>query len=157
MTLLSHVQLFATPCTTRLLHPWDFPYQNTGMGCHFLLQLIFPTQGSNLHLLCLLHYRWILYPLATTVIFLSVIKWQGSRLQMPGSKVSPFFSCLLQPATGILQCAKGTPTPRMAPERRTGSLFTLCDFDKASPWTACSGMFCVAIFYLCDWLPFQNL
>ena len=28
------------------------------MDCHFLLQGIFPTQGSNLHLL---HCRWILY------------------------------------------------------------------------------------------------
>ena len=25
----------------------DFPGKNTGMGCHFLLQQIFPTQGSN--------------------------------------------------------------------------------------------------------------
>ena len=29
------------------LHPWDFPGKNTGVGCHFLLQGIFPTQGSN--------------------------------------------------------------------------------------------------------------
>ena len=36
---------------TRLLHPWDFPGKNTGVGCHFLLQGIFPTQGSNPHLL----------------------------------------------------------------------------------------------------------
>ena len=26
-------------------------------GCHFLLQGIFSTQGSNLHLLCLLHWQ----------------------------------------------------------------------------------------------------
>ena len=29
------------PCRrqpTRLLHPWDFPGKNTGVGCHFLLQ-----------------------------------------------------------------------------------------------------------------------
>ena len=31
--------------------PWDFPGRDTGVGCHFLLQGIFPTQGSNLHLL----------------------------------------------------------------------------------------------------------
>ena len=36
---------------TRLLCPWDFPGKNTGVGCHFLLQGIFPTQGSNLGLL----------------------------------------------------------------------------------------------------------
>ena len=33
---------------TRLLRPWDSPGKNTGAGCHFLLQGIFPTQGSNL-------------------------------------------------------------------------------------------------------------
>ena len=30
-----------------LLCPWDFPGKGTGVGCHFLLQRIFPTQGSN--------------------------------------------------------------------------------------------------------------
>ena len=32
---------------TRLLHPWDFPGNSPGVDCHFLLQGIFPTQGSN--------------------------------------------------------------------------------------------------------------
>ena len=32
---------------TRLLCPWDFPGKSTGVGCHFLLQEIFPTQGLN--------------------------------------------------------------------------------------------------------------
>ena len=31
--------------------------KNTGVGCHSLLQGIFPTQGSNPHLLCLLHWN----------------------------------------------------------------------------------------------------
>ena len=31
----------------RLLCPWDFPVRNTGVGCHSLLQGIFPTQKSN--------------------------------------------------------------------------------------------------------------
>ena len=35
----------------RLLCPWDFPGNNTGVGCHFLLLGIFLTQGSNLCLL----------------------------------------------------------------------------------------------------------
>ena len=34
-----------------LLCSWDFPGQNTGAGCHSLLQGIFLTQGSNLGLL----------------------------------------------------------------------------------------------------------
>ena len=43
--------------TTKLLCPWDFPGKNTGVGCHFLLQGIFLTQGSNLSLLHLLHWQ----------------------------------------------------------------------------------------------------
>ena len=45
----------------RLLCPWDFPGKNTGVSCHSLLQGTFPTQGSKLCLLCLLHCREILY------------------------------------------------------------------------------------------------
>ena len=33
---------------TRLLCPLDSPGKNTGVGCHALLQFVFPTQGSNL-------------------------------------------------------------------------------------------------------------
>ena len=48
MKLLSHVWPFATPWTAaaRLLCPWDSPGKNTGVSCHFLLQGLFPTQGS---------------------------------------------------------------------------------------------------------------
>ena len=42
---------------TRLLCPRNSPGKNTGMGCHFLLQRIFPTQGSNLRLLHVLHWQ----------------------------------------------------------------------------------------------------
>ena len=45
----------------RLLRPWDFPGKNTGVGCHFLLQGIFLTQGSNPGLP---HCRQTLYPLS---------------------------------------------------------------------------------------------
>ena len=41
----------------RLLHPWNSPGRNTGVGCHSLLQGIFLTQESNPHLLCLLHWQ----------------------------------------------------------------------------------------------------
>ena len=46
---------------TRLLHPWDFPGKNTGVGCHFLLQEIFLIQGLNPGLL---HCRQMLYHLS---------------------------------------------------------------------------------------------
>ena len=40
---------------------WDSPGKNTGVGCHALLQGIFPTQRSNLGLL---HRRWTPYHLS---------------------------------------------------------------------------------------------
>ena len=58
---LSRVQLFATLWTVTLLCPWDSPGKSSGVGCHFLLQGIFSTQGSNPGLL---HCRQILYHLS---------------------------------------------------------------------------------------------
>ena len=42
---------------TGLLCPWNFSGKITGAGCYFLLQGIFLSQGSNQHLLCLLHWQ----------------------------------------------------------------------------------------------------
>ena len=61
-------QLHLTLCYSRaiahrLLCPWNFPGRNTGTGCHFFLQGIFPTQ--NLHFLSLLCCGRILYHWAT--------------------------------------------------------------------------------------------
>ena len=41
----------------RLLCPWNSAGNNTGVDCHALLLGIFLTQGSNPHLLCLLHWQ----------------------------------------------------------------------------------------------------
>ena len=48
------------PCLTlckpiRLLYPWNFSGKNTGISCHFLIQGIFLTQGSNLQFLHVLN------------------------------------------------------------------------------------------------------
>ena len=40
-----------------LLFPWNSPGKNTGVGCLFLLQGIFLTQGSSLYLLHLLNWQ----------------------------------------------------------------------------------------------------
>ena len=63
---LSRVRLSVIPWTKapRLLCLWDSPDKNTGVGCHSLLQGIFLTQGSNLGLLCLLHWQAGSLPLA---------------------------------------------------------------------------------------------
>ena len=62
--LLSCVQPFVTIWTVaaRLLCPWASPVKNAGVGCCLLLQGIFPTQGLNLRLPCLLQCRQILHP-----------------------------------------------------------------------------------------------
>ena len=48
----------------RLLCPWDFSGKNTGVSCRLLLQGIFPTQGWNLPLLCLLYWQVNSLPLS---------------------------------------------------------------------------------------------
>ena len=49
-----------------LLHPWDSPGKNTGVGCHALLQGIFQTQGLNLHLMSPALARQVLYHFPST-------------------------------------------------------------------------------------------
>ena len=49
----------------RLLCTWDFSSKNTGVGCHFLLQEIFLTEGWNSSLL---HCRQIFYLLLFKVL-----------------------------------------------------------------------------------------
>ena len=44
----------------KLLCPQNFPIKNIGVSCHFLLQGIFPTQGSSL---CLLYWQVNFLPL----------------------------------------------------------------------------------------------
>ena len=63
----------------RFLCPWNFPGKNTGVGCHFLLQGIFPTQGLNPGLL---RCRQTLYHLSH----------QGSPKE--GNGYSLLYSCL---------------------------------------------------------------
>ena len=78
----------------RLLCPWDSPGKNTGVGRHALLQGIVPTQGSNPHLFCLLHWQAGSLPRAPpeeptkhkmTLYILSL----RQRLQSEGRKLDP--------------------------------------------------------------------
>ena len=48
----------------RLIYPWYFPGKNIGMGCHFLFQRIFLTQGLKRSPLCLLHWQANSLPLS---------------------------------------------------------------------------------------------
>ena len=60
----SRIQLFETPRAVARQVPLSMGLlwvRILEWDCHFFLQGIFPTKGSNLGLL---HYRWILYPLS---------------------------------------------------------------------------------------------
>ena len=64
--MLSHVWFFVMPQTVDCQAPlsMEFSRQEYWSG-HFLPSGIFPSQGSKLHLLCLLYGRGILYHCAT--------------------------------------------------------------------------------------------
>ena len=72
---------------TRLFCPWNSPGENTWVGCHFLLQSIFPTKGLNPHLLSLLHWQaWSLPlgPPGKPSIRMAVIKRARNNM-LPGT------------------------------------------------------------------------
>ena len=64
LTLFSRAQLFVTLWTIAHQAPLSMvsPGRNPGVGCYFLLQGTFPTQGCNPGLLWRPHCRQILYP-----------------------------------------------------------------------------------------------
>ena len=56
----------------------DAPGKNAGVGCHALLQGIFPTQGSNPCLLCLLHWQAGSLPLVPNFMFMNMLlEWNS--------------------------------------------------------------------------------
>ena len=66
LSRFSHVRLLRPHRRkpTKVLCAWNSPGKNTGVGCHFLLQGIFPTQGSNPSLLDLLCWQVASLPLS---------------------------------------------------------------------------------------------
>ena len=117
---------------TRLLCPRDFPGKNTGVGCHFLLQEIFPTRGWNLGLP---HCRQTLYRLshqgslgATQVVKPILYPYPGIR-----SRRSPTQS------TQTERGARGGPSRKTEePSTKDREARTVCD-PKVT--TATSGSF----------------
>ena len=96
---------------TRLLHPWDFPGKSTGVGCHFLLQRIFPTQGSNpglphyrQTLYCLSHQGSIYYIVKYNILIILIFNVQKLLHQVyshgEGNGTSLQYSCLENPMDG---------------------------------------------------------
>ena len=75
----------------RLYSPWNSSGQNTGMDSHFLLQGIFPTQGSNPGLP---HCRRILYQLSYQGS-LRILRWVAYPFSREPSRprIQPGVSC----------------------------------------------------------------
>ena len=115
LSCLSRVLFFATPWTVarQALCPWDFPGKNTGVGCHFLLQGIFPTQKLNLCLLYLLQWQagsLALVPLKPTkhckAIILQIRKiksnvWQSAEFCPVCALCNPGVGRTEQPCLGL--------------------------------------------------------
>ena len=93
----------------RLLRSWDFPGKNTGVGCQFLLQRIFPTQGSNSHL-----PRWQVPP-GKPLLSLSL----SLSLSAAAAAAKSFQLCptLCNPIDGS---PPGSPVPWDSPGQNTG-------------------------------------
>ena len=80
---LSHVRLFATPCTVAYQVPLSVgPGKNTRVGCHALLQGIFPTLGLNPGLP---HCWQTLYHLSHKIVFTSSQYHESVAYFVPGT------------------------------------------------------------------------
>ena len=87
------------------------PGKDTGVGCHFLLQGIFPTQGSNPGLL---HCRQILYWLSYKYLRLPWwLRWQSVCLQCGRPRFNLWVG-------NILWRRKWPPTPVLLPGKSHG-------------------------------------
>ena len=60
--------------SSRLLCPWNFPGNNTGLGCHFLLQGIFPCPGIKPESPVFYFTKWIIRSFLTVAFTVPFVK-----------------------------------------------------------------------------------
>ena len=65
----------------RLLCPWDSPGKRTGVGCHALLQGIFPTQGLN-PLFFFLESTSLMSPALAGRFFTTGATWEAQKMSL---------------------------------------------------------------------------
>ena len=101
---------------TSLRCPWDFPDKNSGVGCHFLLQGVFLTWGSNPCFLCLLNWQADSLPLSLLGSpFKKIQRIESSKEPEPvlsASDVSKTASCPLSP---IADSSSAFASPTFSP------------------------------------------
>ena len=120
--------------------PWNFPGKNTGVGCHFRLQGIFPTQGWNPHLLPPLHWQANSLSRAPSGKSLwQCIKWKSLRsvLLFATSWTSPWNSTGQNTGVGSHTLLQGIfPTPGIEPRSASSVLkyiLILCKIVSHTP------------------------
>ena len=104
----------------------DSPGKNTGVGCHALLQGIFPIQGSNLNLLCLLHWQVSSLPLAKR--WIGCVHIKSIICPLRGTYFPIFIPILIQKAIitqhykvqPMLTSLQWHPTPVLLPGKSHG-------------------------------------
>ena len=92
------------------------------MGCHLLLQGIFPTQGSNPRLLCLLHCKWILYLLShqgSPLIHLHILKTPSGNVILFNCHILSMTSATPLAPWGLLPNAPGSTLELWFPSSAT--------------------------------------
>ena len=131
-----------------LYHLWKSPGLNNGVGCHSLLEGIFPPQGSNPGLL---HCRWILHQLSyqgspylniikvnyekpTVNIILNGEKQKAFPLRLGTKQRCPILKLLLNIVLEVLATATRKEKPvkgiQIGKEEVKLSLFA----DRMIPW-----------------------
>ena len=100
------VGLFVTPQTVahQASLSMGFSRQEHGVGCHFFLQRIFLTQGSNSHLLHLMHWQVDPLPLASPKNLCSIFLL---LLFLTNALFSLYLQCPWMSDVCLVQCARG--------------------------------------------------
>ena len=139
-------QLFVTPWTVlpaRLLCPWNFLGKSTRVGCHALLQGIFPTQGSNpglphcRRILCHLRHQGTEFSHLEPCSSRTESLWSLPRLFLPSSStiyLSVLFWCSFWL---FFLCFPSSSSPS------SSSLFHSCITSLPQTWVTCATRCCL--------------
>ena len=141
------------PCglqPARLLYPWDFPGKNTGVGCHFLLQGILPTLGSNPGLPhCRLFTLW-----ATSEAPKVYLKWRCRtwRTEVPDQEPKATRAAVTKRhKLGVFM------TSYVSSHDSGGQIQNQCVGRGDSYWRLRGKFSCLPLFLACRWLSPRSI
>ena len=118
-------------CSPSSFCPQDSPLKNTGGACHFLLQGIFPTQGSNVRLLL---GRQILYHWATW----EALWFISERGMCPAEHLAKSICTSIAPVcTDLLKQSPGQEAGILCFNKCSRCFFGSCQAGKHCPIHSC--------------------